>query len=231
MRKDLIGFGEPMNENGFSGSSVRVQASRLAILGLVGLAFLGGKSVHGASVKRFALSPQQQRYFQVWSEYLAQGPQTWSSVRPPSFTPAVRSTIWQVIRNDTAQQQLENPMIDYLLWRRSLSPARFTANHPNLSPALAQLLIPQQLTPTPTVPELIPVPQTTVPPPEATPTPLVPPSPLAPPSPLVPPSPQTTSPQTVNPPAVPEPGSLLLAVGMVGWGLWWRRRLVQSVAG
>jgi hypothetical protein len=32
-----------------------------------------------------------------------------------------------------------------------------------------------------------------------------------------------TEPQTLTP-AVPEPGPWLLALGMTGWGLWWRRR-------
>jgi hypothetical protein len=32
-----------------------------------------------------------------------------------------------------------------------------------------------------------------------------------------------TEPQTLTP-SVPEPGPWLLALGMTGWGLWWRRR-------
>jgi hypothetical protein len=43
--------------------------------------------------------------------------------------------------------------------------------------------------------------------------------------PSTPPSTSTplTEPQTLTP-AVPEPGPWLLALGMTGWGLWWRRR-------
>ena len=79
-------------------------------------------------------------------------------------------------RPTSQAQSLANPMIDYLLWRQSLNPVRFTANHPNLSPALSQLL-----TSSPQLPA-------NVPPPTFTPVPQV--------------QPVTTSPQVVSPPLI-----------------------------
>jgi hypothetical protein len=207
-----------MNENGLSWKSARARTAALAACTVAGLGLLGAMPAQGAPTRTFTLTPRQANHFQVWSNYLAQGPEVWSSTRPPAFTPAVRTTIWQVLQNDTAEQQLANPMIDYLLWRRSLAPARFSANHPNFAPQLNRL---NQLltTPTPALnippPTYVPVPQTVLP----TPTP------------LIPPSKQSVSPQTVAPPPpIPEPGSLLLAAGMIGWGLWWRRRMARAAS-
>jgi hypothetical protein len=176
------------------------------------LAFLATPLAEAATTKRFALSAQEARVFQAWSNYLAQGPDTWSQTHAPAFTPAIRSTIWQVLRMDTQAQSLNNPMIDYLLWRQSIAPARFTANHPRLSPALSELLNAPQLPVTAPLPS-DPSSQTTVP------------QGITPPAPLTPPATQSVSPQTVAPPPVPEPGSLILAAGMLGWGLWMRRRI------
>ena len=106
-------------------------------------------------------------------------------------------------------------MIDYLLWRQSLNPVRFTANHPKLSPALSQLL-----TSSPQLPA-------NVPPPTFTPIPQVQPvTSLAPGRlllALIPPSPQG-----ISPAAIPEPSSILLALGMTGVGPLVARRLARS---
>jgi PEP-CTERM motif-containing protein len=134
---------------------------------------------------------------------LAGGTQTWSTTHAPAFTPAIESTIWQVLKTDTEAQAISNPMIEYLEWRRSLDPTRFTSYHPNLSPALAQLLSSPSLPtnpPSPTAPQVLSNPAT----PSAAP--------------------------KVFPPAVPEPSSLLLAAAMTGWGIWWRRRIAQRTA-
>jgi hypothetical protein len=217
MRPNLSGSGEIMNENGLSRRTARARIAQLVLCSLLGFAWFGASPAQAAAAKRFVLTPQEARLFEVWSNYLAKGPQTWSTTHAPAFTPAIKTTIWQVLKTDTQAQQLQNPMIDYLLWRRSLNPVRFTANHPNLSPALAQLLNTPQLPPNVPPPTYAPVPQTSSLP-----------QGITPPDPLIPPATQSVAPQNVAPPAVPEPGSLILAAGLIGWGLWWRRRLQQA---
>jgi hypothetical protein len=201
-----------MNVNGFTGRPGRTRTVGLFLLALLGAGLLGPRPVHGAAAKKFVLTANEARVFQVWTNYLSAGPQVWSSTHAPAFTPAVRSTIWQVLKTDTQAQSLSNPMIDYLLWRRSLDPVRFTANHPNLSPALVQLLNPPSLPTSDPPPTYTPVPQSTTAPQTVTPPSLI-----------------FPSQQTVSPPAIPEPSSLLLAVGMMGWGLWWRRRMGKRI--
>jgi hypothetical protein len=167
-----------------------------------------GAVAHRALARGNGFATGRASAFLAWDRYLTAGPQIWTRSKAPSFTPAVRGAIWDAVRNDSQAQSLANPMIDYLLWRRSLNPMRFSIFHPQLSPALAQLLSP------PPVP-------VTIPPPVFTPVP--PPSDTAPQTvtpPLVPPVSQD-----VTPPAVPEPSSIILAAGMLGWGLWWRRRI------
>ena len=142
-----------------------------------------------------------------------------SKTHATAFTPAIKSTIWQIVKTDTQGQQLANPMIDYLLWRQSLDPKRFAHFHPHLSPRLSQLLK------GPSLPAGVPpshlhaspadrgLPQTLTGPTTPSSAPLV--DPAA---------------QTVSPAAVPEPSSLILGAGMLGWGLWWRRRMSQPRA-
>ena len=113
--------------------------ARCGFLIVLAVGWIGPRPVEAAA-KKFVLTPAEARTFVAWSHYLSAGPQTWSSTHAPAFTPAIRSTIWQVVKTDTQSQQLANPMIDYLLWRQSLDPKRFAAYHPNLSPRLAQLL-------------------------------------------------------------------------------------------
>jgi hypothetical protein len=201
-----------MNVNGFTHKPGRTGTVRLLPLVLTGALILGIQPLQAATAKKFVLTPTEAKTFEAWTNYLAQGTQTWSTTHAPAFTPAIKSTIWQVLKTDTQAQSLTNPMIDYLEWRRSLDPTRFTYYHPNLSPALAQLLN------SPSLP-------TNVPPPTYTPVPATSTAPqvLA--------SPATSSgAQTVTPPAVPEPSSLLLAAAMTGWGIWWRQRISQRTS-
>jgi hypothetical protein len=88
-----------------------------------------------------------------------------------------------------------NPWVRFLLWKQSLNPARFARNHPHVAPVLDRIRAEK------VIPD------------------------VAPPPPPSPPSitPPVTEPQTITP-AVPEPGPWLLALGMTGWGLWWRGR-------
>ena len=167
--------------------------------------------MQAATTKKLVLTPQELKTFEAWTRYLSEGTQTWSTTHAPAFTPAIRSTIWQVLKTDTQAQSITNPMVDYLEWRRSLDPTRFTYYHPSLSPALAQLLNSPSLPTTVPAPTYTPVPQTA-------------------PQELTSPAPPTAA-QTVSPPAVPEPSSLLLAAAMTGWGIWWRRQLARQERG
>src|SRR5438270_4367431 len=130
-----------MNVNGFTQQPGR-HSARHQWLGLVVavLACSAPCPTNAAAVKKYVITPANERVFVAWTKYLSAGPQVWSNKHAPSFTPAITSTIWQILKTDTQGQSLANPMIDYLLWRRGLDPKRFTANHTRLSPALAQLL-------------------------------------------------------------------------------------------
>ncbi|MGC8642026.1 MAG: hypothetical protein ACP5XB_19345 [Isosphaeraceae bacterium] len=162
--------------------------------------------MEAAAVKKLALSPANAKVFVAWTNFLDKGEQTWSRTPAPSFSPAIRSTIWQVLKTDSQAQSLNNPMIDYLLWRRSLDPQRFLLNHPSLSPALAQLLNAPALPVTPPTPTAI-APQTV----------------------SGPPAPIASS--STLPPPVPEPNSLLLAATMTVVGLFCRHRLARAHQG
>jgi hypothetical protein len=191
-----------MNVNGFTHKPGRTKTVRLFPLVLTGTLLFGMQPLQAAATKKLVLTPSEAQTFEAWTKFLAEGIQTWSTTHAPAFTPAIESTIWQVLNTDSAAQANSNPMIEYLEWRRSLDPTRFTSYHPNLSPALAQLLSSPSL----------PFPETTT-------------------APQVLSSPATpSSAQSVSPPAVPEPNSLLLAATMTGWGIWWRRRIAQRTS-
>ena len=199
-----------MNVNGFTRRQGRVRFPSYLLLAVVFVSWLEPKAVEAAAIKKLALTPANAKVFVTWTNFLAKGETTWSHQAAPSFTPTIRSTIWQVLKTDTQGQSLANPMIDYLLWRRSLDPQRFLSYHPNLSPALAQLLSAPALPVTP-------------PTPTATPTAVSPQTVSGPPAPI--------ASSSTLPPAVPEPGSLLLAVTMTGVGLFWRHRLTRARQG
>ena len=201
-----------MNVNGFTHKPTRTRTVRLFRVVLAGALILGVQPLQAATTKKFVLTPAEAKTFKAWTKFLAEGTQTWSTTHAPAFTPAIESTIWQVLKTDTEAQSIANPMIDYLEWRRSLDPTRFTRYHPNLSPALAQLLS------SPSLPANVP-PPTYTPVPETTTAPQVLSSPATP-----------SAAQSVSPPTVPEPNSLLLAAAMTGWGIWWRHRIAQRTS-
>ena len=199
-----------MNVNGFTHKPGRTWMVRLFPLVLTGVLLFGMQPLQAAAIKKLVLTSSEARTFEAWTKFLAGGTQTWSTTHDPPFSPAIESTIWQVLNTDTPAQALSNPMIEYLEWRRSLDPTRFTSYHPNLSPALAQLLSSPSLPTNVPTPTYTPVSETTT-------------------APQVLSSPATHSgAQTVSPPAVPEPSSLLLTAAMTGWGIWWRHQLARQ---
>jgi hypothetical protein len=200
-----------MEVNGITSQPEGVRRGVVLLLCILGTGWLGVQPARAAATKKLVLTPTEAKVFVSWSHFLADGETMWSKRHAPAFTPAIKSTIWQILKTDTQAQSLANPMIDYLLWRRSLDPQRFQANHPNLSPTLAQLLHTPSLPPGVPPPTYTPVPQTSVSPQTLS---------------GPPPSP---SPSDVPPPAVPEPSALLLAVTMTGVGLFWRHRRSKSL--
>jgi hypothetical protein len=126
-----------------------------------------------------------------WAAYLMAGPSVWSTVIHPAVTPDLRSSIWKALGSEDAAA---NPMVDFLLWKQSLDPARFARYHPHVAPILTRISTASLGS------------QTTTPSTSSSggTTPI-------------------TQPQTLTP-SVPEPGPWLLALGMSCWGLWWRRR-------
>jgi hypothetical protein len=198
-----------MNVNGLTPKSSGAMTARFLVLGWTGALLLGFQPSQAATSKKHVLTLPEARTLEARASLLAANARTWSTVDAPNFTLAMRRAIWEVLEYDTKAQALASPMIEYLEWRRSLDPARFTYYHPRLSPALAELL------------DSSPVPSTASLP---TPTAVSDPSP----------APQTLSPSTpisgaqaTAAPAVPEPSSLLLAVTMTAWGIWWRHRIAQ----
>jgi hypothetical protein len=132
--------------------------------------------------------------FQSWSQYLAGGPSVWSTLVHPPVTQSVETAIWHALKTDPGDS---SPWIEFLLWKRGLDEARFDHFHPNVARALEKLSPPRTGTP-------------------AT-------SPTS----SNPESGSSTSPvqsQQLGPNPVPEPASWLMALGLAGWGLWWRRR-------
>ena len=99
------------------------------------------------------------------------------------------------LRSDDAES---SAWVQFLLWKQSLDPARFAHYHPKVAPVLDRISAASLGT------------QAITPPATNSGTPATPLTPLV-------------QPQSLTS-TVPEPGPLLLALGMTGWGLWWRRR-------
>jgi PEP-CTERM motif len=172
---------------------------------LAGAILLSGSRAGAAPIRHEDLSSADATAFKEWSRYLLAGPSVWQEVLHPPVTPAVRSAIWESVRTDPGGA---DPMVHYLLWKQSLDPTRFAFYHPKLAPALDKIIramptAPQQLIP-PSVTSSSGTPSTTT---NETPT-----------------SSSIPSEQGLNPPPAPEPSTLLLALGMAGWGIWRSRR-------
>ena len=74
--------------------------------------------------------------YSSWSKYLMGGPSVWASVPHPPITAAIRAEIWKDIKTDPGGTDL---MIQWLLWKQSVDPARFAFYHPHLAPALNKI--------------------------------------------------------------------------------------------
>ncbi|MGO9601608.1 MAG: hypothetical protein ACLP7Q_26840 [Isosphaeraceae bacterium] len=206
--------------NGFTVKRAQWIALVLVAFAIAGVS-AGHRGAYAATIKEDSLARREAKAFASWTPFLSAGVHTWATRHAPAFSPAVESTIWTLLKSDSRSQAIGDPMIEYLLWRRSLDPTRFASYHPNLSPALARLLT------TPTLPNNAP-PPTFTPEPQTTTLPQTSTSPqtsaiLSPQT--VSPPPSSSSPQQIAPAAIPEPGTLVLAICMTGWAVWHRRKL------
>jgi hypothetical protein len=190
--------------NGFSRAPRRKPAFRLLGLGMtaIGLGLLSPGLIEGSPIRRahdasaaHEDSMAHPGVFRTWPEYLTGGPSVWSTHVHPPLTLDVRLAIWHAIKTDPGDT---SPWIQFLLYKQSLDEARFDHFHPRISKALAKLPAPHTVGPV-----VNPLPSTT---------------------PSSGPSTPPNESQQIQPQAVPEPGAWLVAMGMAGWGLWWRRR-------
>ena len=165
---------------------------------------LSGVRADGAAIRHEDLSSADATAMAEWSRYLKAGPSAWKDVLHPPVTPMVTSIIWHDIKTDPGGV---DPMVAYLLWKQSIDPTRFAHYHPNLAPALDRI---RASTPSTSL-----APQGLNPPPTET---------SSPPSTSMTTSTPTTGEQGINPPAAPEPSTLLMVLGMAGWGIWQGRR-------
>ncbi len=163
---------------------------------VVGALVMGGIRAEAAPIRHEDHSEADATALKEWSRYLAASPKVWEHVLHPPVTPAVESSIWKSVKTDPGGA---DPMVRYLLWKQDLDPARFAHFHPKLAPALHKIA-----ESTPTAPQLL-----NPPPSSSTGTTLPPPA-------------GDTGGTGTSP--VPEPSTLLLAVGMAGWCIWRARR-------
>jgi hypothetical protein len=103
--------------------------------------------------------------------------------------------MWKAIKSDPPPDT--DAVVQFFLWKQSLDPARFDHFHPKVAAAMSKIKA-EIATATPATATAT-GPSTTT-------------------------SSPTDQAQQLTPPAVPEPATLYLTIGMAGYALWWRRR-------
>ncbi len=206
--------------NGFTRTPRHTPAFRLLVLGWMAIGaglyrpgLLEASPIHRAHGTDEALELREERaaertraahaesvahpgIFRSWPEFLLGGPSVWSTLVYPPVTRDAERAIWHALKSDRAES---SPWVEFLVYKRSLDQARFDHFHPRVAKALERLSVPQAGT-------------------------------------LATGSGSTATStgggtgaapvqsQQIGPNPVPEPGSWLIAIGLAGWGLWWRRR-------
>ncbi len=194
--------------NGFTRTPRRIGAVRLLWLGpvVLGLGLGGSHRAEAAAIHHAdkVVRGRRDRVQPDWSEYLLGGPSVWSTVAPSCRDAGDRTAMWKSIKTDPPPDTDASSSSAY---KQSLDPTRFDHYHPKLAAALAKI---EAETPTAAT-----TPTTT--------------------------TSSGTSTTTHRPGStahvrrarrllagliapIPEPDTLLLALGMAGWGIWWRRR-------
>jgi hypothetical protein len=155
---------------------------------LVGLVLLGGLAApcDAAPIKARRLPARAQTAANPWDAYFRRALNTRSlRVRVPA---AMRP-----LRLQADGTLPETSFVQYLRWRRSLSPRRFDSFHPNLS----SMLIRDQAVRPSVIPPIPPV--------------------------VTPPTTTNPRPQPLLPPQVPEPSSVLVLAALFAAAAWARR--------
>jgi PEP-CTERM motif len=193
--------------NGFTRKPRRFRAACLLWLGPVALGLglanfqrADASAIHGAD-KADKASADVAGMNRTWSEYLLGGPSVWSSVAHPALNSAIESAMWKAIKSDPPPNI--DAVVQFFLYKQSLDPARFDHYHPRVGAAMAK--IKAELAAQSTTPPTATTSTATTPTDQA--------------QSLTPPG--STSP---NENSIPEPATILLAIGMAGYALWWRRR-------
>jgi hypothetical protein len=137
---------------------------------------------------------------QLWTRYLAEGTQEWMTHAHPPVTPSLEAAVWRSLDDGTAAA---NPMVEFLLWRQSLDPARFDFYHPRLAIAFKNLKSPTVSPTTTTTTSTTPTTSTATTVPETFP---------------------NLQPEAQLVPTVPEPATLWVAVAMLSWAAWITRK-------
>jgi hypothetical protein len=133
--------------------------------------------------------------FRTWPEYVLGGPTVWSTVPHPPLTAAIERAIWKDIRTDPSES---NPVVEFFLFRQTLDPQRFDHYHPRLALELHKIVAAAEAQQAATTNSTGSTSSTTDPSIQA---------------------------QELGPTAqVPEPAGLVIALGMVGYAFWRRRR-------
>jgi hypothetical protein len=186
---------------------------------------LSRMTAEASPIKHHAALAGRPGSVQVWNEFVARGPAYWARVQHPTMSSQTSQTMHEVWKQELkSADPTAYPNIQYLLWRRSLDPARFYHWHPRLGQSLESILPPLTSAPTTTTlgstqpQQILPLPTTTS---GATPTSTSPSSS----SPATSPSvvtPGSVSPETVHSPtgatpypaSIPEPQTLTLAAAL-----------------
>jgi len=115
------------------------------------LAGLGGPSVRAGRIPHVSVLKPPPATRLSFARFLEAGPGLWSHATP-------RVPRGLALRTTADGTLGSGPLLDYLLYRRSLGPSRFDAHHPHIGPVLAAYL-----PPLPVVSVPMPAPQTVAP--------------------------------------------------------------------
>jgi hypothetical protein len=148
----------------YSDSQKRAEPARAGLrllrgLVLVPLAFgLSGTTAGASPIKHHRVSSAKVVHPETaWERFLAGGPAHWAKSPSPTMGAGIHHLMHEALKS---ADPVAHANVEYLMWRRSLDPARFDSFHPRIGPTLQALLPtsgsssptvqPEQLLPTPT---------------------------------------------------------------------------------
>jgi hypothetical protein len=185
--------------NGFTRKPWRIGGCGLLWVGpmLVAVSSMGfGRALAAPIHKTHELADVDRQSFRTWPEYVLGGPTVWSSVPHPPLTAGIEQAIRREIRADPSES---NPVVQFFQFRQDLAPRRFDHYHPRLALELHNIVAAAEAQQAAASPSATTSPSTTTDP--------------------------SLQAQELGPGAqIPEPATLWIAVGMVGYALWRRHR-------